>query len=117
MYGLIGRILADRLLAPGSSVTLGDNIMRVAEAEFERDVAATMRIILGGRGFSHPSAHQFVEEGTIVAARPITIEGSQQSAKIGTLAGAALGAVLVNFAPGVTAGAPRRIRRRRRVPS
>ncbi len=32
-----------------------------------------------------------VEEGTIVAARPITIEGSQQSAKIGTLAGAALG--------------------------
>src|SRR6185295_15579224 len=35
----------------------------VAEAEFERDVAATMRIILGGRGFSDPSAHQFVQEG------------------------------------------------------
>ncbi len=32
-----------------------------------------------------------VEEGTIVAARPITIEGSNSSAKIGTLAGAALG--------------------------
>jgi pimeloyl-ACP methyl ester carboxylesterase len=35
----------------------------VAEAEFERDVAATMRIVLGGRGFSDPSAHQFVQEG------------------------------------------------------
>jgi len=35
----------------------------VAEAEFERDVAATMRIVLGGRGFSDPSAHQFVPEG------------------------------------------------------
>ena len=31
---LIGRILAHRLLPPSSSVTLGDNIMRVAEAEF-----------------------------------------------------------------------------------
>ena len=31
---LIGRILKHRLLLPGSSVTLGDNIMRVAEAEF-----------------------------------------------------------------------------------
>ena len=35
----------------------------VAEAEFERDVAATMRIVLGGRGFSDPAAHQFVQEG------------------------------------------------------
>lgn len=32
-----------------------------------------------------------VEEGTIVGVRPITIEGSNQSAKVGTLAGAALG--------------------------
>jgi outer membrane lipoprotein SlyB len=32
-----------------------------------------------------------VEEGTIVGVRPITIEGSNQSSKIGTLAGAALG--------------------------
>jgi outer membrane lipoprotein SlyB len=32
-----------------------------------------------------------VEEGTIVAARPIMIEGSQQNAKVGTLAGAVLG--------------------------
>lgn len=31
---LIGRILKSRLLTEGSSVTLGDNIMRVAEAEF-----------------------------------------------------------------------------------
>ena len=31
---IIGRILKTRLLAPGASVTLGDNIMRVAEAEF-----------------------------------------------------------------------------------
>ncbi len=31
---IIGRILARRLLPPGASVTLGDNIMRVAEAEF-----------------------------------------------------------------------------------
>jgi 2-keto-4-pentenoate hydratase len=31
---LIGRILKDRLLAPGASITLGDNIMRVAEVEF-----------------------------------------------------------------------------------
>ena len=35
----------------------------VAEAEFERDVAHTMRTVLAGRGFSDPSAHQFVEEG------------------------------------------------------
>jgi pimeloyl-ACP methyl ester carboxylesterase len=35
----------------------------VAEAEFERDVALTMRTVLAGRGFSDPSAHQFVEEG------------------------------------------------------
>lgn len=32
-----------------------------------------------------------VEEGTIVAARPVNIEGNAQSAKIGTLAGAVLG--------------------------
>ncbi len=31
---IIGRILKQRLLPQGSSVTLGDNIMRVAEAEF-----------------------------------------------------------------------------------
>lgn len=31
---LIGRILSNRLLTPGAVVTLGDNIMRVAEAEF-----------------------------------------------------------------------------------
>lgn len=31
---LIGRILESRLLKPGATVTLGDNIMRVAEAEF-----------------------------------------------------------------------------------
>ena len=31
---IIGRILKSRLMAPGASVPLGDNIMRVAEAEF-----------------------------------------------------------------------------------
>ena len=31
---IIGRILKNRLLPEGASVTLGDNIMRVAEAEF-----------------------------------------------------------------------------------
>jgi 2-keto-4-pentenoate hydratase len=31
---IIGRILKSRLLPPGSGITLGDNIMRVAEAEF-----------------------------------------------------------------------------------
>jgi 2-keto-4-pentenoate hydratase len=31
---IIGRILRSRLLSPGANVTLGDNIMRVAEAEF-----------------------------------------------------------------------------------
>jgi 2-keto-4-pentenoate hydratase len=31
---LIGRIIGHRLLAPGAMVALGDNIMRVAEAEF-----------------------------------------------------------------------------------
>ncbi|MET0674376.1 MAG: alpha/beta hydrolase [Bradyrhizobium sp.] len=35
----------------------------VAEAELERDVTASFRIILGGRGFSDPTAHQFVQEG------------------------------------------------------
>ncbi len=35
----------------------------VAEAEFERDVALTMRTVLAGRGGSDPSAHQFIEEG------------------------------------------------------
>jgi pimeloyl-ACP methyl ester carboxylesterase len=34
----------------------------VAEAEFERDVELTMRAVLG-RGFSDPSASQFIEEG------------------------------------------------------
>jgi 2-keto-4-pentenoate hydratase len=41
---IIGRILKSRLLPDGSSVTLGDNIMRVAEAEFAfgfaKDLAA-----------------------------------------------------------------------------
>jgi len=31
---IVGRILKSRLLAPGAGVTLGDNSMRVAEAEF-----------------------------------------------------------------------------------
>ena len=31
---LVGRILADRLVPPGGVVPLGDNVMRVAEAEF-----------------------------------------------------------------------------------
>jgi pimeloyl-ACP methyl ester carboxylesterase len=35
----------------------------VAEAEFEADVARTMRTLLAGRGSSDPSAHQFIEEG------------------------------------------------------
>ncbi len=36
----------------------------VAEAEFERDVAATMRIVLGGRGVLRSGrAHQYVQEG------------------------------------------------------
>jgi len=35
----------------------------VAEAEFEHDVAHTMRTVLAGRSFSDPSAHQFVEAG------------------------------------------------------
>ena len=35
----------------------------VAEAEFERDVARTMRIVLGGRGLADPSAAMFVQEG------------------------------------------------------
>ena len=35
----------------------------VAEAEFERDVARTMRIVLGGRGLADPSAAMFVLEG------------------------------------------------------
>jgi pimeloyl-ACP methyl ester carboxylesterase len=35
----------------------------VAEAEFERDIARTMRIVLGGRGLADPSAAMFVQEG------------------------------------------------------
>lgn len=35
----------------------------VAEAEFERDVAHTIRTVLVGRGHSDPSAHQFIEQG------------------------------------------------------
>ena len=35
----------------------------VAEAEFEQDVARTMRIVLGGRGLADPSAAMFVQEG------------------------------------------------------
>jgi epoxide hydrolase A/B len=34
-----------------------------AEAELERDVATTMRIVLAGRGLSDPSAHHYVQEG------------------------------------------------------
>jgi pimeloyl-ACP methyl ester carboxylesterase len=35
----------------------------VAEAEFEHDVAHTVRTILVGRGLADPSAHQFIETG------------------------------------------------------
>ncbi|OKO84548.1 epoxide hydrolase [Bradyrhizobium sp. NAS80.1] len=35
----------------------------VAEAEFEHDVARTMRIVLGGRGLADPSAAMFVQDG------------------------------------------------------
>lgn len=35
----------------------------VAEAELERDVARTMRIVLGGRGLSDPTAAMFVQDG------------------------------------------------------
>ncbi|MCJ9731433.1 alpha/beta fold hydrolase, partial [Bradyrhizobium sp. PRIMUS42] len=35
----------------------------VAEAELERDVARTMRIVLGGRGLADPTAAMFVQEG------------------------------------------------------
>src|SRR3954462_3688352 len=35
----------------------------VAEAEFERDVPRTMRIVLGGRGLADPSAAMCVQEG------------------------------------------------------
>ena len=39
---LIGRILSHRLLNPGASVELGDNIMRVAEAEFAFGFSANL---------------------------------------------------------------------------
>jgi pimeloyl-ACP methyl ester carboxylesterase len=39
----------------------------VAETEFERDIAATMRTVLAGRGFSDPTAHQYVQEGGFLA--------------------------------------------------
>lgn len=35
----------------------------VAEAELERDVARTMRIVLGGRGLADPTAAMFVQDG------------------------------------------------------
>ncbi len=35
----------------------------VAEAELERDVARTMRIVLGGRGLADPTGAMFVQEG------------------------------------------------------
>jgi epoxide hydrolase A/B len=35
----------------------------LAEAEFERDVARTMRTVLVGRGFSDPAAALFIQEG------------------------------------------------------
>jgi pimeloyl-ACP methyl ester carboxylesterase len=35
----------------------------VAEAELERDVAHTMRIVLGGRGLADPTGAMFVQEG------------------------------------------------------
>lgn len=35
----------------------------VAEAELERDVARTMRIVLGGRGLADPDGAMFVQEG------------------------------------------------------
>jgi pimeloyl-ACP methyl ester carboxylesterase len=48
----------------GSPISIG-NIFKnpgVAEGEFERDVALTMRTLLG-RGFSDPAASLFVEDG------------------------------------------------------
>ena len=35
----------------------------VAEAELERDIARTMRIVLGGRGLADPSGAMFVQDG------------------------------------------------------
>lgn len=61
---IIGRILKSRLLGQGSSVTLGDNIMRVAEAEFAfgfvadlpaRSEAYTMEEALGAVASLHLS--------------------------------------------------------------
>jgi outer membrane lipoprotein SlyB len=48
---------------------------------------------LGANSYDRYSVGQVarVEEGTIVGVRPIQIEGSNQSAKVGTLAGAMLG--------------------------
>lgn len=48
---------------------------------------------LGANTYDRSSVGQVarVEEGTVVDARPIKIEGSSQGAKVGTLTGAALG--------------------------
>ena len=51
---LIGRILSHRLMRPGSRVTLGDNIMRVAEAEFAFGFSADLPP--GGRDYSMEEA-------------------------------------------------------------
>jgi outer membrane lipoprotein SlyB len=50
---------------------------------------------LGANSYDRGSVGQVarVEEGTVVGMRPIRIEGSSQSSKVGTLAGAAIGGI------------------------
>lgn len=50
---------------------------------------------IGANNYSRSSVGQVarVEEGTVVASRPITIDGSKEGKGVGTLAGAALGGI------------------------
>ena len=54
-----------RCARAASPISTGSIFSRPASPKpsSKRDVALTMRTVLAGRGFSDPSAHQFVEEG------------------------------------------------------
>jgi outer membrane lipoprotein SlyB len=93
----------DMIHAPASATTFRADPFRFTVAKPQKAFAVAFAIMtaalagcasgLGANSYDPSSVGRVahVEEGTIVGVRPITIEGSNQSSKVGTLAGAVLG--------------------------
>ena len=76
---LIGRILSTRLLTPGAVVTLGDNIMRVAEAEFAFGFARD----LPPRGQPYSQAEALAAVGSLHLSNEVPDSRYQDFTKVG----------------------------------